>query len=208
LLQANEAEVEYRDGQFHVGKSGRSISLFEVADRAGDLVRQGVVLEGMNTRAVAKQPPTFPNGCHIAEIEIDPDTGVVKIVRYTAVDDCGNVLDHVIVEAQVHGGVAQGLGQALSEAAVYDASGQLLSGSFMDYAMPHADQMPDIAAAHHTVPCRTNPLGVKGVGEAGTTAAPCAIMNAIANALPEEAADALDMPATSERVWRALQAAD
>ena len=156
----------------------------------------------LDTQAGIKVPPSFPNGCHIAEVEIDPSTGAVDIVSYVAVDDCGNVLDHTIVEAQIHGGVAQGLGQALTENTIYDAGGQLVSGSFMDYAMPRADLMPGMKVEHHTVACRTNPLGVKGTGEAGTTAAPPAIMNAIIDALPKGVT--LDMPATSERIWQAL----
>jgi aerobic carbon-monoxide dehydrogenase large subunit len=206
LLQAAEAEVEYRDGEFRVANSSRRVSLFEVAERAVELKRQGVMETDLDTTGQVKAPPSFPNGCHVAEVEIDRETGAVDIVRYTAVDDCGRVLDPVIVAAQIHGGVAQGIGQALCEATVYDPhSGQLLSGSFMDYAMPRADTVPPLAVIHHAVPCRTNPLGVKGTGEAGTTAAPSAIINAIANALP--AAARLDMPATAETVWRALQAA-
>jgi carbon-monoxide dehydrogenase large subunit len=203
LLQAAEADVDYRDGEFRVANSGRSVSLFDVAERAVELKRQGVVTEDLDTRGQVKAPPSFPNGCHVAEVEIDGETGAVDVVRYTAVDDCGRVLDPVIAEAQIHGGVAQGIGQALGEAAVYDAqSGQLLSGSFMDYAMPRADGTPSFAVAHHPVPCRTNPLGVKGTGEAGTTAAPQTILNAVADALPRGAK--LDMPATPEKVWHAL----
>jgi carbon-monoxide dehydrogenase large subunit len=208
LLQANEADIVYAAGQFKVGDTGREISIFEVAERAGELVRSGVISEGMNTRGAAKVPSTFPNGCHIAEVEIDPDTGTLEIVSYVAVGDAGNVLDETILEAQVHGGIAQGLGQALTEAVVYDPqSGQLLSGSFMDYAMPRADVMPMIQTAQVIVPCTTNPLGVKGTGEAGTTAAPCAIMNAIADALPKAVAATLEMPATAERIWRAVHKA-
>ena len=149
-------------------------------------------------------PPSFPNGCHIAEVEIDPETGHVELAAYTAVDDCGRVLQPVLVEGQVQGGVAQGVGQALMEHGVYDAaSGQLIAGSFMDYAMPRADDLPPIASAlpPGAVPT-TNPLGVKGVGEAGTTASLAAVMNAVADALPPGAK--IDMPATPEAVWRAL----
>jgi len=204
LLQAGESEIDYRDGKFSVKNSAREVSLFEVADRAAELKRQGVIAESLDTQGGIKVPPSFPNGCHIAEVEIDPSTGAVEIASYVAVDDCGNVLDHTIVEAQIHGGVAQGLGQALTENTVYDAGGQLVSGSFMDYAMPRADTVPAITVTHHPVPCRTNPLGVKGTGEAGTTAAPPAIMSAILDALPNGAQ--LDMPATAERVWQALKA--
>jgi len=205
LLQAGESEIDYRDGKFSVKNSAREVSLFEVADRAAELKRQGVIAESLDTQGGIKVPPSFPNGCHIAEVEIDPSTGAVEIASYVAVDDCGNVLDHTIVEAQIHGGVAQGLGQALTENTIYDAGGQLVSGSFMDYAMPRADIVPAMTVTHHPVPCHTNPLGVKGTGEAGTTAAPPAIMSAILDALPNGVQ--LDMPATAERIWRALRAA-
>ena len=207
LLQANEAEIEYRDGAFRVANTERSVPLLDAAARAVELKRQGVITEDLDTKGQVKAPQSFPNGCHVAEVEIDASTGAVEIVRYTAVDDCGRVLDPVIVEAQIHGGVAQGIGQALGEHAVYDSeSGQLLTGSFMDYFMPRAGDLPAFAVAHHAVPCRTNPLGVKGTGEAGTTAAPPAILNAIANALPSAAAAKLQMPASAEAVWRALHA--
>ena len=206
LLQANEAEVEYRGGAFHVANTGRSVTLFDAAERAVELKRQGVIAEDLDSKGQVKAPPSFPNGCHVAEVEIDESTGAVEIVRYTAVDDCGRVLDPVIVEAQIHGGVAQGIGQALGEHAIYDSeSGQLLTGSFMDYAMPRATDLPAFAVAHHAVPCRTNPLGVKGTGEAGTTAAPPAVLNAITNALPDPAAAKLQMPASAEAVWQALR---
>jgi aerobic carbon-monoxide dehydrogenase large subunit len=206
LLQAGEAELAFRDGIFEVADSARRISLFDVAERASELVRQGVIAQGLDTRGEVKTGPSFPNGCHVAEVEIDRDTGAIEIVSYVAVDDCGRVLDPVIVTGQIHGGVAQGLGQALCEATVYDPdSGQALAGSFMDYAMPRADGVPAMTVLHHEAICKTNPLGVKGTGEAGTTAAPCAIVNAIANALPRAAAAAIQMPVTSQAVWRALQ---
>ena len=150
-------------------------------------------------------PQAFPNGCHIAEVEIDPDTGSVALMSYTAVDDCGTVLDPTIVHGQIHGGLAQGLGQALFEQAVYDRDGQLVTGSFMDYAMPRADDMPAIQDDSHPVPATTNPLGVKGVGEAGTIGSLAAIMNAIADAIPGGAANDMQMPATPEKVWRACR---
>ncbi len=204
LLQAEDSDIDYTDGAFRVGSSGRQISLFEVAERAAELARQHVIEENLNTKAAVKTGPSFPNGCHIAEVEIDPDTGAVEVASYVAVGDSGNVLNPTIVEAQVHGGVAQGLGQALSEAAVYDSSsGQLLSGSLMDYGMPRADMFPDMVVAHQGTPCLTNPLQVKGTGEAGTTAATPALINAIINALPDTTAD-IEMPATAERVWRSL----
>ena len=202
LLQAPEGDVAYADGKYRV--NNRELSLFEVAERAAELAKQGVIPESLDTKGGAKLPPTFPNGCHIAEVEIDPDSGAFEIVNYTAVGDSGTVLDDIIVEGQVHGGVAQGLGQAMGESTIYDdASGQLVSGSFMDYAMPRADTVPPMTVEHFAVACRTNPLGVKGTGEAGTTAAPPALINALVDALPAGAA--LDMPATPERIWKALQ---
>ena len=204
LLQADEDDIVYAGGKFGVKNSGREVSLFEVAARAAELKKQGVIEESLDTIGKVKTPPAFPNGCHVAEVEIDPDTGAVEIVNYTAVGDCGNVLDDTIVTGQVHGGVAQGLGQALSEDTIYDSDGQLVSGSFMDYAMPRADAVPAMNVEHIAVACRTNPLGVKGTGEAGTTAAPPALINAIFDALPKGAQ--LDMPATPARIWQALQA--
>jgi carbon-monoxide dehydrogenase large subunit len=204
VLEAAEADIAYRNGIFEIAGTDRHIALFELADRARALAREGEIPEDLDTRRTADVPPSFPNGVHIAEVEIEPDTGQVSLISYTAVDDCGRVLQPVLVEGQVQGGVAQGVGQALLEAGVYDpASGQLLSGSFMDYAMPRADDLPDIASELRPVPCRTNALGVKGIGEAGTTAALAAVMNAVADALPPGAT--IDMPATPERVWRALQ---
>jgi len=206
VLEAGEADITYRDGQFVVAGTDRTISLFDLAARAAELARQGEIAEGLDTKVTTQTPQTFPNGCHIAEVEIDPDTGAAAVVRYTAVDDCGVVIDHTLVEGQLYGGVAQGLGQALFENAVYDSgSGQLVTGSFMDYAMPRADNMPVIADAEVSVPATTNPLGVKGVGEAGTTGSLGALMNAIADAVPGGAADHLDMPASPEKIWAACR---
>ena len=205
LLQADEADIVYAGGKFSVKGTGREVSLFAVAERAAELKKQGVIPESLDTLGNVKAPSSFPNGCHVAEVEVDPATGKVDIVGYTAIGDCGNVLDDTIVTGQVHGGVAQGLGQALTEATVYDAGGQLVSGSFMDYAMPRAHDVPMMQVEHHAIACRTNPLGVKGTGEAGTTAAPPALINAILDALPKGAR--LDMPATPSRVWQALRAA-
>ena len=200
MLETSEADIEYAAGAFRVAGTDRHVTLFEVAERArasGD---------SLDTKGQASEPQTFPNGCHIAEIEIDPDTGVTTLAAYTAVDDCGNILDPVLVEGQVHGGIAQGVGQALWEEAVFEReSGQLLTGSFMDYTLPRADDLPMFETAAHPVPCTTNPLGVKGTGEAGTTGALAAIMNAIADAIPGSRGLAIDMPATAEKVWHALQ---
>ena len=207
LLEASQADIVYRDGAFVVEGTDRRLSLFEVAEQAKEMAARAVIAENLDTKTAVDTAHTFPNGCHIAEVEIDPDTGVVSVIAYTAVDDCGRVLDHTIVEGQVHGGLAQGLGQVLFEHAVYDSgSGQLVSGSFMDYPIPRAEDMPAIRDALHPVPAKTNPLGVKGVGEAGTTASLAAIMNAIADAIPGGAGAALDMPATAEKVWQAYRA--
>jgi aerobic carbon-monoxide dehydrogenase large subunit len=149
---------------------------------------------------VTDSPPSaFPNGCHVAEVEIDPDTGLVEIARYVAVDDFGTLINPMLAEGQVHGGVVQGIGQALMERTVYDGAGQLLSGSFMDYALARADPVPPIEVAFHPVPARSNPLGVKGCGEAGVTGALPAVMNAVLDALAERGVTRFDMPATPRR---------
>ena len=168
----------------------------------------GEIPEDLDTKVNAETPLTFPNGCHIAEVEIDPATGALALAGYAAVDDCGNALNTMIVEGQTHGSIAQGLGQAMMENAVFDNSGgQLITGSFMDYAMPRADDMPSFKDGLHLVPAKTNPLGVKGAGEAGTTAAISAVMNAIADAIPGGAGAHLDMPATPEKLWQACRMA-
>jgi len=207
LLEASEADVAYEAGSFGVVGTDRRIALFELAPRAAELKKQGAIAEDLDTKAATETPLTFPNGVHIAEVEIDPATGHMDIVAYTAVDDCGNVLDDMIVEGQLHGAVAQGLGQALMERVVYDDGGQLVTGSFMDYAMPRAADMPPIRDALLCVPATTNPLGVKGFGEAGTTASIAAVMNAVADAIPGGAAAHLDMPATAARLWEACRRA-
>jgi len=201
LLEASEGDIQYRNGAFEVVGTDRKVSLFETARRAREIG------EPLDSKEKAEAPLTFPNGCHIAEVEIDPETGNVDLVTYTAVDDCGVPLDTIVVEGQVQGSIANGLGQALTENAVYDPeSGQLVSGSFMDYGMPHAHNMPvELREAMHSVPATTNPLGVKGTGEAGTTAAIAAVMNAIAHAIPNGAADHMEMPATPAKVWEACQ---
>jgi carbon-monoxide dehydrogenase large subunit len=208
LFEASETDVDYRDGAFEVPGTNRRLPLFDLAARAAEMAARGENAESLDTKATAETPLTFPNGCHIAEVEIDPDTGITRIVNYTCVDDCGTVLDHTLVEGQMVGAIAQGVGQALIEQIVYDKSGgQLVTGSFMDYGMPRADDMPEIHSALHPVPATTNPLGVKGVGEAGTTASLAAIMNAIADAIPNGAGAKLDMPATPDKVWRACRGA-
>ena len=153
---------------------------------------------------------SFPNGCHVAEVEIDPETGVVEVSHYTAVDDFGRLVNPLLVEGQVHGAVAQGLGQAILENTVYDpGSGQLLTGSFMDYTLPRADHMPrGLATGCNQTPCRNNLLGIKGAGEGGSIGAPPAIMNAVMDALAEQGVSHLDMPVTPLNVWRAIRDAN
>lgn len=190
------AAVRFEEGVFTTGT--QRMPWLDAARHAG----------GLNAVAQVENPlPNFPNGCHVAEVEVDPDTGQVTLVRYTVADDFGNVLHPAIVEGQVHGGVAQGIGAALLEAAVYDAEGQLQSGSFMDYAMPRAQHMAPFALSLHGQPCITNPLGVKGAGEAGCVGAAAAVINAVVDALSVYGIDHIEMPATPARVWCAIQAA-
>jgi carbon-monoxide dehydrogenase large subunit len=147
---------------------------------------------------------TYPAGCHVVEVEIDRDTGIVDVVRVTAADDFGRIINPMIVDGQVHGGLAQGIGQALLEHAIYDKEGQLVSGSFMDYTMPRADDLPSFQVATNVTLCTHNPLGVKGCGEAGAIGSPAAVINAVVNALAPLGVTDIGMPATPERVWRAM----
>jgi carbon-monoxide dehydrogenase large subunit len=206
-LEASEGDIAYERGHFGVVGTDRRISLFELAGRAAELKKRGTIEEDLDTKTTTETPLSFPNGVHVAEVEIDPETGQMDIIAYSAVDDCGNTLDAMIVEGQLHGSLAQGLGQALMERVFYDeGSGQLVTGSFLDYAMPRAaDMPPEIRDALHNVPATTNPLGVKGVGEAGTTASIAAVMNAVADAIPNGAGAHLDMPVTAARLWEACQ---
>ncbi|WP_422002784.1 xanthine dehydrogenase family protein molybdopterin-binding subunit [Reyranella sp.] len=207
LLQASEDELVFADGRFVVRGSDRTVSLATLARSADDPANlpdgmtKGLGVHVMNMTDVF----TFPSGCHVAEVEIDPETGAVELARYTAVDDYGRLINPLLTEGQVQGGVAQGIGQAMLEHTVYDpASGQLLSGSLMDYAMPRADDLPlfDIELVER--PTAANPLGVKGSGQAGCIAAPQTVMAAILDALRAAGVEALDMPATPERVWQAI----
>ena len=188
-LEAAASDIEYRDGEFRIAGTDRRIALFDLGH-----------LESTQTRA--PEHYTYPNGCHICEVEVDPDTGRVAIERYTIVDDFGRAMNPKLLEGQVQGGTVQGIGQALLEHTVYDAdSGQLLTGSFMDYAMPRAADLPALDCGFHHVPCTTNPLGVKGAGEAGAVGAPAAVVNAVAAAL---CVRHVDMPLTPEKIWRAV----
>ena len=211
LLEASEGDIEFAGGNFTVAGTDKSLHIFEVAGAA--YVPHNYPLEelepGLDETAFWDPPNfTFPYGCYACEVEIDPDTGDVAIVNFTAVDDVGVVVNPMIVDGQIHGGIAQGIGQALLEGCVYDdANGQLLTGSFMDYCMPRADNLPNIATDLTVTPSPTNPLGVKGCGEVGAIGAPPAVINAVIDALKPLGISHIDMPATPARVWQAIQGA-
>ncbi len=211
LLEAAEADIEFKDGKFTVAGTDRSKTFGEIALTA--YVPHNYPLDklepGLNETAFYDPTNfTFPAGTHICEVEIDPDTGVVQVVNFSACDDFGNIINPMIVEGQVHGGLTQGLGQALLENCVYDAeSGQLLTGSLMDYALPRADDVPSYKVSTKVTPCTHNPLGAKGCGEAGAIGAPAALMNAVLDAMAASGVKHFDMPASPHRVWQALQAA-
>jgi aerobic carbon-monoxide dehydrogenase large subunit len=208
LLEAAEADIEFKDGKFTIAGTDKSKSFGEIALAA--YIPHNYPLETLEpgldeTAYYDPKNFTFPSGAHIAEVEVDPDTGIVELVHMTAADDFGRIVNPLIVEGQVHGGLAQGIGQALFEECRYDAeSGQLVTGSFMDYRMPRAGDLPSFAVETHGTLCTHNPLGVKGCGEAGAIGAPGAVMNAVLNALSAVGVSNLDMPASPERVWRAI----
>jgi carbon-monoxide dehydrogenase large subunit len=204
MLDAAEDSVEFRDGHFTVRGSNRGVGILELAAAQRDRAARGAAAITLDAAEMVEiKAHTFPNGCHIAEVEIDPETGHVATLRYVVADDVGRAINPMIVRGQVHGGVAQGFGQSVLEHTVYDSgSGQLLSGSFMDYALPRAADLPDIEVELVEVPCGSNPLGVKGAGEAGAVGSPPAMINAIVDALGGRD---IDMPATPEMVWKVLQ---
>jgi carbon-monoxide dehydrogenase large subunit len=209
LMEASVEDVEFERGTFRVAGTDKTKSLGEIALTA--YVPHNYPIEEIEPglEETAFYDPknfTYPGGCHIAEVEIEPDTGWVRVVGFTAVDDVGRVINPMIVEGQVQGGVAQGIGQALLEHAVYDANGQLLSGSMMDYCMPRADDLPNVGVATHTTLCTHNPLGVKGCGEVGAIGSPPAVMNAVIDALRDHGVRHIEMPATPARVWGVLHA--
>ena len=209
VLEAAVADIEFRAGHFVISGTDRSVGIMELAEK----IRDGLELppglpQSLDVANISDGPPSaFPNGCHIAEVEIDPETGVVEVVRYSFVNDFGVVINPLLVTGQAHGGIVQGIGQALREHTVYDEHGQLLTGSYMDYAMPRADDAPLFVNASHPVPAKTNPLGAKGCGEAGCAGALPSVMNALVDALSEYGIRHLDMPATPERVWRTIRKA-
>ena len=208
VLEASEADIVFADGRFGVVGTDRAVPLKEIARAAFQLAKLPPGLEpGLyESGTFAPAADTFPNGCHVCEVEVDPDTGAVELLGYVVVDDVGTIINPLTLKGQIHGGVAQGVGQALMEQVEYDpASGQLLTASLMDYAMPRADTMCDMTIESNSVPTALNPLGAKGAGEAGTVGALPAVMNAVISALAPLGVRHLDMPATSERVWRAMQ---
>ncbi len=209
LLEAAEADIAFDDGSFTIPGTDRAVAIEAVARAAFNPAQLPAGLEPgfAETGHFTPPAPTFPNGVHVCEVEIDPETGHIEIVRYVVVDDFGTVINPLLLRGQVHGGIAQGVGQAMLERVVYDANGQLLTGALTDYALPRADDLPALEFSYNIVPCRTNPLGVKGAGEAGAIGAPPALMNAVVDAVAELGIDTLDMPLTPERLWRALQVA-
>jgi len=205
LLEASEADIEFKDGNFTVSGTDQSKSFGEIV--MASMVPHNFPLSemepGLDQRAFYDPTNfTYPFGCHVCEVEIDRDTGEIEIVNFTAVDDFGKIVNPMIVEGQIHGGIAHGVGQALLEGCVYDEGGQLITGSFMDYTLPRADNLPSFKLGFTETPCPHNPLGVKGCGEAGAIAAPAAVINAVADAL---GVTHIDMPATTQRIWRTMQ---
>ena len=207
VLEAAVADIEFRAGRFVIAGTDRSVGLMELAARIHAGLELPPGLPGsLDVADIYDGPPSaFPNGCHIAEIEVDPETGIVDVVKYTFVNDFGVIINPLLVDGQAHGGIVQGIGQALRECTVYDEQGQLLTGSYMDYAMPRAEDAPPFMHDFHCVPATTNPLGAKGCGEAGCAGALPSVMNALVDALAVLGIRHVDMPATPERVWRAIR---
>ena len=202
MLDAKPDDIEFSDGHFRLAGTNRSLALMEVAEHAEKSGDDGLTATG------EFQPPavTFPNGCHMCEVEIDPETGALEIVRYTVVEDIGNVINPTLAQGQIHGGVAQGVAQAIGETIIYDAeTGQLATGSFMDYMIPRADDLPNVTIRTRAVPTKVNPLGAKGVGEAGTVGSLVATINAICDALAPLGVTHIEMPATPARIWETIE---
>ena len=210
-LEAASSDIAFEKGNFTIVGTDRAISIMELAGKLHSGFKPPAdAPQSLDVAHVSDGPAasTYPNGCHIAEVEVDPETGIIDLISYVSVNDFGTVINPMIVEGQLHGGVVQGIGQALMELAVYDKEGQLLSGSFMDYAMPRAADVPMFSLADHPAPAKTNPLGVKGCGEAGCAGALTSVMNAVIDALGEHGIRHLDMPLTPFRIWQALHAAE
>jgi carbon-monoxide dehydrogenase large subunit len=208
MLEAALPDIEFSAGRFAIAGTDRGIGILDLAARLREATNipedvppsldASLVFQGV--------PSAFPNGCHITEVEIDPDTGTTEILSYSMVNDFGVLVNPMLVEGQAHGGIVQGIGQALTECVVYDEDGQALTGSYMDYALPRADLTPAFSFASHPVPARTNALGAKGCGEAGCAGSLPAVMNAMVDALSDVGITHIDMPATPQKVWQAIQA--
>jgi carbon-monoxide dehydrogenase large subunit len=209
FFEAGPQDIEFTQGHFRIAGTDRSIGILDLAAklRSGALSGAGLPPSLDHAQMSDPMPGVFPNGCHIAEVEIDPQTGVTRFDRYVSVNDFGTVVNPLLVEGQVHGGVVQGIGQAIMEDARYDADGQLQTGSFMDYAMPRAADAPNFEVLHHPVPTNANVLGAKGCGEAGCSGAIPAAVSAVLDALADLGIGEIDMPATPLRVWEAIEAA-
>ncbi len=206
VLEASAVDIEFARGRFTIAGTDRGIGIMELADKIrGGLKLPAEVPQSLDVSHISTNPPfSFPNGCHIAEVEIDRDTGTIDVVRYAMVNDFGTVINPMLTAGQAHGGVMQGIGQALMERTVYDGQGQPLTGSYMDYALPRASDAPPMSVENHSVPCKTNRLGVKGCGEAGCAGALPSVMNAVVDALSQFGVTHIDMPVTPEKVWRIL----
>jgi len=208
VLEASASDIEFKAGRFVIAGTDRSIALLELAARLrGGLKLPEGAPNSLDVDHVVKDPvpSAFPNGCHVAEVEVDPETGAAQVIRYSAVNDLGTIVNPLLVEGQIQGGVVQGLGQVLLENAVYDSDGQFVTGSFMDYAMPRAHDVPMINVLSHPVPTKSNPLGAKGCGEAGTSGGLPSVANAVIDALSEYGIRHLEMPMTPARIWQAIQ---
>jgi carbon-monoxide dehydrogenase large subunit len=206
VLEASVVDIEFSRGRFTIAGTDRSVGILELVDKLrGGLKLPPDLPQSLDISHISDNPPfSFPNGCHVAEVEIDRDTGVIEVVRYVMVNDFGTIINPMLTAGQAHGGVVQGIGQALMERTVYDPQGQPVAGSYMDYALPRASDAPAFSIENHSVPCKTNLLGVKGCGEAGCAGALPSVMNAVVDALSEVGVTHIDMPATPEKVWRVL----
>jgi len=211
ILEAAPSDIAFDRGSFTIVGTDRSISIMDLAQKLHNGAKPPAdAPQSLDVAHVSDGPSasTYPNGCHIAEVEVDPETGITEVVSYVCVNDFGTVINPMIVAGQLHGGVVQGIGQALMELAIYDKDGQLLTGSYMDYAMPRAADVPSFSLVDHPAPAKTNPLGVKGCGEAGCAGALTSVMNAAIDALADHGIRHLDMPLTPFRVWQALHSAE
>jgi carbon-monoxide dehydrogenase large subunit len=208
VLEAGPADIAFQDGRFVIAGTDRGIGLLELAARVREGLPDPQAPTSLDVAHIHKESPSaFPNGCHVAEVEVDPETGVAAVVRYTTVNDFGTIVNPLLVEGQLHGGVVQGIGQALMERTAYDDQGQLVTGSFMDYCLPRATDAPPMGFESHPVPATTNPLGVKGCGEAGCAGSLPSVMNALVDALRSRGVTHINMPATPRAIWAALREA-